>query len=50
MPLGVLPDADGIADAVLYLAQARHVTGQLIFVDGGAHLRSYPRDFMHLGK
>ena len=48
MPLGQLPDARGIAEAVLYLAQARHVTGQIIFVDGGAHLRSYSRDFMHL--
>jgi pteridine reductase len=48
MPLGRLPDASGVADAVLYLAQARHVTGQIIFVDGGANLKSYPRDFMHL--
>ena len=24
------------------------VNGQIIFVDGGAHLRSYERDFMHL--
>ena len=48
MPLGRLPDAQGIAEAVLYLANAKHVTGQIIFVDGGAHLRSYPRDFMHL--
>ncbi|MGL5837198.1 MAG: SDR family oxidoreductase [Sphingorhabdus sp.] len=50
MPLGSLPSTDGIADAVLYLAQAKHVTGQILFVDGGAHLRSYDRDFMHLGK
>lgn len=48
MPLGQLPDAQAIAEAVLYLASARHVTGQIVFVDGGAHLRSYPRDFMHL--
>ena len=48
MPLGQLPDAKAIAEAVLYLANARHVTGQIIFVDGGAHLRSYKRDFMHL--
>jgi pteridine reductase len=48
MPLGQLPDAQAIAEAVLYLAEAKHVTGQIIFVDGGAHLRSYPRDFMHL--
>ena len=48
MPLGQLPDAQAIAEAVLYLAKAKHVTGQIVFVDGGAHLRSYPRDFMHL--
>jgi pteridine reductase len=48
MPLGALPDARGVADAVLYLAGAAHVTGQLIFVDGGANLKSFPRDFLHL--
>lgn len=48
MPLGALPDAVGVADAVLYLAQARNVTGQILFVDGGANLKSFPRDFMHL--
>jgi pteridine reductase len=48
MPLGKLPDPRAVADAVLYLAGASHVTGQLIFVDGGASLKSFPRDFMHL--
>ncbi len=48
MPLGQLPDPAGVADAVLYLTQARHVTGQILFVDGGANLKSFPRDFMHL--
>lgn len=48
MPLGQLADPQGVAEAVLYLAGAQHVTGQILFVDGGAHLRSYPRDFMHL--
>ena len=48
MPLGRLPIPDEIADAVLYLAHARAVTGQVIAVDGGAHMRSYQRDFMHL--
>lgn len=50
MPLSRLPEAEQIADAVLYLAQATTVTGQTIYVDGGAHLRSYDRDFMHLGR
>jgi pteridine reductase len=48
MPLGALPSAQSVADAVLYLAQAKDTTGQIIFADGGAHLRSYARDFLHL--
>ena len=48
MPLNALPDPQGVADAVLYLACARHVTGQTLFVDGGAHLESFSRDFVHL--
>lgn len=50
MPLGRLPLAEQIADAVLYLAQASAVTGQTLYVDAGAHLRSYDRDFMHMGR
>jgi len=48
MPLGHLPQSSDIADAVLYLARAKAVTGQVIAVDSGAHMRSYTRDFMHL--
>jgi pteridine reductase len=48
MPLDILPSPSGVADAVLYLARATDVTGQIIFVDGGAHLKSFERDFMHL--
>ena len=48
MPLGKLPSPTAVADAVLYLAKATDVTGQTIFVDGGAHLKSFARDFMHL--
>ena len=48
MPLGRLPQADDIAQAVLYLVDAAAVTGQTLYVDGGAHIRSYDRDFMHL--
>jgi pteridine reductase len=48
MPLGALPSPSGVADAVLYLAGAKDVTGQTIFVDGGAHLKSFERDFIHL--
>ena len=48
MPLGALPSPSAVADAVVYLAKAQDVTGQIIFVDGGAHLKSFDRDFMHL--
>ncbi|HUD92710.1 SDR family oxidoreductase [Sphingobium sp.] len=48
MPLARLPLAEEIAQAVLYLVDASAVTGQTIYVDGGAHLKSYDRDFMHL--
>lgn len=48
MPLGTLPTPEAIADAALYLAHAAHVTGQTIFVDGGANLRSYERDFVRM--
>ncbi|MEO0031906.1 MAG: hypothetical protein RIS94_1664 [Pseudomonadota bacterium] len=50
MPLQRLAGADEIADAVHYLATARSVTGQSLFVDAGANLESYPRDFVYLGK
>ncbi|MEJ7927379.1 SDR family oxidoreductase [Sphingobium sp. AN641] len=48
MPLDRLPLPEQIAEAVLYLANATAVTGQTVYVDGGAHLRSYDRDFMHI--
>ncbi len=48
MPLGALPTPDAIADAALFLVNATSVTGQTIFVDGGANLRSYERDFVAL--
>ena len=43
-PLGVGPAPDDIADAVLYLAKAKSVTGQTLFVDGGERFRQQPRD------
>ncbi len=48
MPLGRLPKPHAVAQAVLYLAGAQHVTGQIVFADGGAHLNAYPRDFNFL--
>ncbi len=47
-PLETLPTPEDVGEAVLYLARARAVTGQTIIVDGGAHMRSYERDFVHL--
>jgi NAD(P)-dependent dehydrogenase (short-subunit alcohol dehydrogenase family) len=48
MPLERNSAPTDIAEAVAYLLGARSVTGQLIFVDGGANLESYERDFLHM--
>jgi pteridine reductase len=48
MPLGLLPDPEDIAEAVAWLSAARATTGQTIFVDGGASLKSFPRDFVFM--
>jgi NAD(P)-dependent dehydrogenase (short-subunit alcohol dehydrogenase family) len=37
-PLGQISDAKGIAEAVFYLTEASQVTGEVLHVDGGAHL------------
>ncbi|MEH3039483.1 MAG: SDR family oxidoreductase [Sphingomonas paucimobilis] len=50
MPLGRLPDVDQVADAVLFLARAAASTGQILFVDGGAGLVAFERDFVHLAR
>ncbi|MGB8536906.1 MAG: SDR family oxidoreductase [Acidobacteriaceae bacterium] len=36
-PMGTVSDAKEIADAVVYLTEARTVTGEVLYVDGGAH-------------
>ena len=36
-PMGTLPDVDDIVQAVLYLTDARHVTGEVLHVDAGMH-------------
>ena len=48
MPLARLSTPADIAEAVLFLATTPGVTGQTLFVDGGAHLVPFERDFMHL--
>lgn len=45
MPLKVNSAPDDIAQAALYLAHTQSVTGQILYVDGGAHLKSFERDF-----
>jgi len=37
-PMGTISNAKDIADAVVYLTEARHVTGEVLHVDGGAHV------------
>lgn len=36
-PLGQISDVQDIADAVVYLTEAKTVTGEVLHVDGGAH-------------
>lgn len=36
-PMGIISDATDIAEAVVYLTEARYVTGEVLHVDGGAH-------------
>ena len=37
-PMGSVTDSKEIADAVVYLTEAPHVTGEVLHVDGGAHV------------
>jgi NAD(P)-dependent dehydrogenase (short-subunit alcohol dehydrogenase family) len=37
-PMGTISDPKDIADAVVYLAEASHVTGEVLHVDDGAHV------------
>jgi len=37
-PMGTISDPKEIADAVIYLTEARTVTGEVLHVDGGAHV------------
>jgi NAD(P)-dependent dehydrogenase (short-subunit alcohol dehydrogenase family) len=36
-PMGAIADPMDIAEAVIYLTEARYVTGEVLHVDGGAH-------------
>ncbi|MEE4350297.1 MAG: SDR family oxidoreductase [Pacificimonas sp.] len=48
MPLGRLPTPTDVAEAAVYLARASSVTGQTLFVDGGARHRYFVTDFDRL--
>jgi len=37
-PMGTISDAKEIAEAVVYVTEARHVTGEVLHVDGGSHV------------
>ena len=37
-PMGIVADPKDIAEAVVYLTEARYVTGEVLHVDGGAHV------------
>jgi NAD(P)-dependent dehydrogenase (short-subunit alcohol dehydrogenase family) len=37
-PMGIVSDPEDIADGVIYLTEARHVTGEVLHVDGGMHV------------
>jgi NAD(P)-dependent dehydrogenase (short-subunit alcohol dehydrogenase family) len=37
-PMGVITESKDIAEAVVYLTEARYVTGEVLHVDGGAHV------------
>jgi NAD(P)-dependent dehydrogenase (short-subunit alcohol dehydrogenase family) len=37
-PMGSISDTQEIVDAVMFLAEAPHITGEVLHVDGGSHL------------
>ena len=37
-PMGTITESKDIAEAVVYLTEASHVTGEVLHVDGGAHV------------
>lgn len=47
-PLGRSGRPDEIADAAAYLANAEWVTGEVLDINGGAHLKRYPDLYRHV--
>jgi NAD(P)-dependent dehydrogenase (short-subunit alcohol dehydrogenase family) len=37
-PMGTISDPQDIAEAVVYITEARQITGEVLHVDGGAHV------------
>ena len=37
-PMGIISTVQDVVDAVIYLTEAPHVTGEVLHVDGGAHI------------
>ena len=37
-PMGRIPEVKDIVDAIIYLTEASEVTGEVLHVDGGAHV------------
>ena len=37
-PMGTISTLEDIASAVVYLTEARQITGEVLHVDGGAHV------------
>ena len=37
-PMSIISTAQDVVDAVIYLTEAPHVTGEVLHVDGGAHI------------
>jgi len=40
-PLNRIGDPEEIAETVLYLVRSRFVTGQIVYVDGGMHMKGH---------
>jgi enoyl-[acyl-carrier-protein] reductase (NADH) len=36
-PMGTIPEVSDIVDAIVYLTEARQVTGEILHVDAGSH-------------
>ena len=37
-PMATISEAQDVVDAVIYFVEARYVTGEVLHVDGGAHV------------